>query len=202
MPSIPETWLDEFIVSLPSAGYSHDPDIIQLANGNILVGWTTNVDTGAGNALGLDMVGQIFDLLGNRVGDEISLNQAYFIDNEVDVDMAALADGGFLVVYSDADPSGTSIRLERHAADGSIITNATIGKDNTTTAPNYQNAHAGNDVIDATSTIDADIHDGGTGIDTIDWSGAILGNGTRFNLDMGTGARPDHLRDRHRAVVL
>ncbi|KAB2945425.1 MAG: calcium-binding protein, partial [Rhizobiaceae bacterium] len=130
MPGIPATWLEEFTVNLTTSGFQDDPDIIQLANGNILVCWHSNADSGAGANPGFDIIGQIFDPLGNRIGGEITLNNAFGGDNEMNADLAALPGGGFVVVYEDVDANGTSIRLEEYDADGaSVSANTTVALD-------------------------------------------------------------------------
>lgn len=128
MPNIPVTWLEEFNVTLTSN--PQDPDIIQLANGNILVSWSTTDDTAPGDTAGEDIVGQIFDPLGNAVGGPIRLNQNFFVDGENNSDLAALPNGGFLMVYQDNEGAfGTSLRLEQYNATGGSTSSVTIQSD-------------------------------------------------------------------------
>ena len=75
MPLIPETWRDAFTANVSTAGNQFDPDIIQLANGNILVSWTSDNAIGVGSEPGDDIIGQLFDPLGNPVGVEFRVNQ-------------------------------------------------------------------------------------------------------------------------------
>jgi hypothetical protein len=103
MPDIPVTWRGQQTVNTVLAGSQSDPDIIQLANGNILVSWTSTSDTGAGSAAGLDVIGQLFDPLGNRIGVEFRLNADHFLDEEQDMDMAASL-GGFISVQRHKHP--------------------------------------------------------------------------------------------------
>jgi hypothetical protein len=99
MPLTPETWLNEFIVNLTATGIQTDPDIIQLANGNILVVWTSFDDSGVGSPAGSDIIGQIFDPLGNRIGGEFLVNSSSSGQNEGPAQIAALPSGGFLSVF-------------------------------------------------------------------------------------------------------
>lgn len=123
MPDIPVTWLDRRTVNNTTAGNQSDPDIIQLANGNIIVSWTSDNDTGAGSNSGLDVIGQIFVPLGNKLADgEFRLNNAFFADDEQDMDMAPLPGGGFISVFEDTDANGTSIRLNEYNASGVHVT--------------------------------------------------------------------------------
>jgi Ca2+-binding RTX toxin-like protein len=122
MPNIPLTWLDQQTANTTTAGTQSDPDIIQLANGNILVCWTTNDNTGAGSPPGLDVLGQIFDPLGNKIGGETRLNRSYTADGEQDMDIAPLPGGGFIAVYEDNDAGVVSIRLDEFDAAGNLVT--------------------------------------------------------------------------------
>ena len=93
MPLTPETWLNQFTVNLTVADDQSDPEILQLANGNILVSWTSSNNSGVGSDSGLDVIGQIFDPLGNRIGGEIQLNNSFFFDDEQNMELAALPGG-------------------------------------------------------------------------------------------------------------
>jgi Ca2+-binding RTX toxin-like protein len=144
MPNTPVTWLDQFVVNLTTSGVQRFPQITQLANGNILVSWHTDNDTGAGSSPGIDIVGQIFDPLGNRIGGEITMNSGgFFADDEQDPDIAALPDGGFIMVYEDIDTANSnfSIRLLEFDANGSLVTSSeTVASDpNNGAIPEYFN---------------------------------------------------------------
>ena len=121
MPATPETWLDAFVVNLTTAGLQFDPSIAQLANGNILVTWSTTDQGGLGSPAGTEVLGQIFDPLGVRVNGEFRVNNISQGDNEQDSSIAALPGGGFIVAYRDADISGSgggNIRIEAFDATG------------------------------------------------------------------------------------
>ncbi len=141
MPNIPVTWLNEFVANLTIAGSQNDPDIIQLANGNILISWASNDDTGVGSPTGLDVIGQIFDPLGNRIGTEIRLNNGYTIDDESNVDMAAMTDGGFITVFEDNFGGVVSLRLNEYNADGTFSSSSSIENDVLSALPNFRNPH-------------------------------------------------------------
>ncbi|WP_394889482.1 beta strand repeat-containing protein [Mesorhizobium sp. AaZ16] len=160
MPNIPVTWLEEFNVTLTSN--PQDPDIIQLANGNILVSWSTTDDTAPGDTAGEDIVGQIFDPLGNAVGGPIRLNQNFFVDGENNSDLAALPNGGFLMVYQDNEGAfGTSLRLEQYNATGGSTSSVTIQSDAAAGAPFFSQPHVA--VSSATSALVVYQQDTGTG---------------------------------------
>jgi Ca2+-binding RTX toxin-like protein len=136
MPNIPVTWLEGFSVSTSNSTY--DPDILQLANGNILVSWTT-IDNAAAPNTGTDLMGQIFDPLGNPVGSAVVLNNSWFSDDERNGDLAAMSDGGFLIAYEDSDGS-TDLRVERYNAAGTNIGFASIIQDGAG-APSFSDPH-------------------------------------------------------------
>jgi len=126
MPLTPVTWLEEFTVNLTTTNPQARPRITQLANGNIVVIWDSANDTGAGADPGRDVIGQIFDPLGNRVGREIPVNYpSFFADDEEDADIVALPSGGFIVVFEDNDATTQSIRLNEFDANGTFVSSGT-----------------------------------------------------------------------------
>ncbi len=140
MPNIPVTWLDEFNVTTTSG--VGDPDIIQLANGNILVTWTSSDPDRPGASGDSDIIGQIFDPMGVAVGGAIRVNQGFFADSEIDADSAATTQGGFISVYEDIETDGTPLRFSIYGADGLVDFNGTIESDsNAGTQPNYRDPH-------------------------------------------------------------
>jgi len=142
MPDTALTWLDQVVANLTTGGNQFDPHILQLANGNIVVSWTTDNSSGPGAPFGLDVVGQIFDPLGNPVGSEISLNATFQIDNESDYDMQALPNGGFIAVYEDNDPDTgnvISLRVEVFDANGVSTSFNSFIDDLNNTNPNFGN---------------------------------------------------------------
>ncbi len=141
MPNIPVTWRGQQTVNTELAGSQSDPDIIQLANGNILVSWTSTNNTGAGAAAGLDVIGQLFDPLGGRIGGEFRLNGDHFLDDEQDMDMAAMP-GGFIVAYEDTLANVASIRLNEFDSSGALLPDdTTVVEDTALSNPNYRNPH-------------------------------------------------------------
>jgi Ca2+-binding RTX toxin-like protein len=142
MPLTPETWRDEQRVNTGTFGAQNEPDIVQLANGNILVSWTSadNTPGTPGEPAGLDVIGQLFDPLGNRVGGEFRLNNVFSGDNEQDMEIAALPGGGFISVFEDNAGGITSIRLNEYDATGTLVDcNTTVIEDFSTAVPNFRN---------------------------------------------------------------
>ncbi|MDP2803740.1 MAG: hypothetical protein Q8O26_17860, partial [Phreatobacter sp.] len=139
MPNVPVSWLQEFVVA-PAGGSVSRPTMIQLSNGNMLVAWHSSNDTGPGAPAGRDIIGQVFDPLGNRVGTEFRVNQFSQLGNEQLVSLAALPDGGFTAVYESQASNGVrSIFLDQFNALGTVSNGSTVEIDFSTNAPNVSN---------------------------------------------------------------
>ena len=122
MPATPVTWLNEFTVNLTTTGSQFSPTITHLANGNILVTWVSTDDTGVGSPAGTDLIGQIFDPIGNRIGGEFLVNSGTSGEAETDPDVAALPSGGFLTVFERPTASGFAVTLVPiHGAMGRFV---------------------------------------------------------------------------------
>jgi RTX calcium-binding nonapeptide repeat (4 copies) len=102
MPLTPTPWDNLFDVNSYTTGTQNRSRIVALANGNILVVWN-DLDNGGtvNNPAGTDIIGRIFDPFGNPVTAEFRLNNVLMIDNEMNGEIAALGNGGFMVVYED-----------------------------------------------------------------------------------------------------
>ena len=123
----PTIWLNDFIVrgNLNPLLPLSDPQIVALTNGNFLVSWTDRTNL-ADTAPGSDILGQLYDPLGVAIGGPIRLNTNN-ADNESQADIAALPNGGFVIVY--LDPNGTSadsIRWNIRSASGALVSNGTV----------------------------------------------------------------------------
>ena len=118
-------WLNEFTVNTTDSDGTQndqfDQQVIQLANGNILVAWTSRADSGVGAPPFNDVIGRIFDPFGNQVKSEFRLN-LFDGDNEQRVSLSALPDGGFLAAFATFEPSLNNpeygIRVGVFDADG------------------------------------------------------------------------------------
>lgn len=138
MPIIPETWLAEFTANLTQSGIQSDPEIVQLATGNILVVWRSTATGGAGSPAGDDVVGQIFSPIGEPVGSEFRLNVLGTVNNERLPDIAATPDGGFIVVYERSTIASNieSILIDEYNAAGVRTNGAFIASDASVDLPN------------------------------------------------------------------
>ncbi|HCQ64885.1 MAG TPA: hypothetical protein DIU07_06830 [Rhodobacteraceae bacterium] len=93
----------EFQVNATGAGDQYQPSITALAGGGFFIAWTDNsrgVDTGADDTSSYAIRGQVFDAEGDWVGSEFRVNLVT-TNGQVQPDVLALADGRFIVAYSD-----------------------------------------------------------------------------------------------------
>ena len=123
MTTTPTVWLDEFIATINPASAPTDPVITGLSNGNFLVTWT-EFDDSVATSPGGDLVGALFDPLGNILtGWPRQLNDFGIGRDEQNAAVGARNDGGFVLVYeiNDALGAGTDIIYEMFDASGTEI---------------------------------------------------------------------------------
>lgn len=120
MVDTPELWrpLADASLNDPITG-SANPDIVQLSNGDIIVGWTSSNSAGVGVPNGLDIIGARYEWHGNRVPGEFRLNTSRTADDESDQKLAAVPNGDYFNVYVDRDAGSSTIYLNRFNVDGS-----------------------------------------------------------------------------------
>lgn len=117
MTTTPTFWLSAFLTNLQTTDSQSDPQVIGLANGNILVVWTDYNDTVA-NTTSADIVGIVFDPLGNIVMEAQRLNYFGYSRAESNPVIGADGDGGFVVVYEvDSQGAGAEVLFERWSSD-------------------------------------------------------------------------------------
>jgi Ca2+-binding RTX toxin-like protein len=137
MTTTPTIWKAEFTVNAGlTTGGQFEPVTIGLADGRFLTIWlddTNNVDA----APLADIVGRIFDAEGNPVGAAVQFNRGSYMNQELDPAIAALPDGGFVVVYEDISIYTASIRFERYSATGTLVATETIAEGVFTVATFY-----------------------------------------------------------------
>jgi Ca2+-binding RTX toxin-like protein len=121
MVNTPTIWKAQYRLNHTDTGHQFDPDLIDIGMGRYLVVWTES-DGPIGTSNGSDLVGQIFDAKGQRVGDEFQINHNFFVDNEQDAALATRPGGGFVMVYEDTDSNGTAIASDTYDVDGHRIT--------------------------------------------------------------------------------
>ena len=107
--------LSRQLANTTRAGEQSRPSITALPDGGFVIAWVDYSHAGvdaSGSAIRL----QSFDAVGDKRGGEILVNTATFAD-QLDVDLAALADGRVVVTWTDlsgsaSDSSGTAIRAQ------------------------------------------------------------------------------------------
>ncbi len=165
MPLTAETWLDTFQVNTTTASSQFDPHIIQLANGNVLVTWTSNALTGVASTAGSDIVGQIYDAFGNTVGSEFRVNSGYNADDERDLQLAATTTGGWITTFVDDSGTEDDIRFEVFNSSGSRTDFGSVADDASGGLPNFRDPQV--QVSSATSALFTWIEDNATGDDDV-----------------------------------
>jgi uncharacterized lipoprotein NlpE involved in copper resistance len=107
-----------------------EPAIAWLDDGGFVVVWT---DSSSTDGDGTGVFGQRFDASGNALGTAFRAN-TYTDGNQYEPDVAALEDGGWIVVWrSDSqDLSSAGVYAQRYAADGNTV--GTEFRVNTTTS--------------------------------------------------------------------
>jgi Ca2+-binding RTX toxin-like protein len=122
---IPATWVDQVQVNttpLPfDVGVSRETQIVQLKNGNLLVSWRSEVNTGAGAAPGSDIIGRLFNPLGDPIGPEFRLNASVGSGDEFGADIAATANGGFVIVYESVLGTQRTLRVDEFDGNGTSL---------------------------------------------------------------------------------
>ena len=122
MVDTPTVWKPLHQVNQTDIGSQTDPVATDIGMGRYVVVWEEDAGGPIGISPGDDIVGQIFDARGNPIGSEFQVNKAFFSDDERDPSLASRPDGGFVMVYEDANASGISIRAETYDIDGNRIT--------------------------------------------------------------------------------
>ena len=114
---------NDTVLNSTIAGFQNQPDIAAFDGGAVVV-WTSNNQTG-GNSN--DIVAQRIDNNGALVGGEINVSLA--VGSQTAPQVAAYADGSFVVVWQDNngfDGSGSGIYARQFNADGSAASDAIL----------------------------------------------------------------------------
>jgi Ca2+-binding RTX toxin-like protein len=110
---------------LPYSPGIADPRMVQLAGGNILIAWQSNVNTGAGSPAGTDIIAQIISPLGALVGGEFRLNTLSTASSEKGVDIVALPNGGFMIAYEELTGNLKNLWVQEFDATGAGVSGLT-----------------------------------------------------------------------------
>ena len=119
----------EFLVNTQTAGTQVGPQITALADGGFVVTWhegERNVDGGSGtlgDSSGTSVNAQVFDATGAKVGEELLVNTKT-ADNQFGPMTTALANGGFVVTWTDQIARGSSrasVKAQVFGASGAKV---------------------------------------------------------------------------------
>lgn len=118
-------WLREFDVTPRPPGAPSDPEITRLANGHLLISYE-DAGNGVDDQPGSDIIGVIYDALGEVVVPAFRLNRSGSSDNETDHVITATPDGFFLA-YEDSNVENFSrIRFDRYDLDGDLLVSSFV----------------------------------------------------------------------------
>lgn len=120
--SITTAWSNELLVNTTTTSDQSKSTITALADGRFVVAWTDKSATG-GDTDGLAIRAQLFTADGRKAGGELLVNSTT-ISTQIDPKITALADGHFVVAWTDSsatggDTDGTAIRAQVFNTDGS-----------------------------------------------------------------------------------
>jgi Ca2+-binding RTX toxin-like protein len=121
----------EWRVNTTTTDDQQQPSIAALADGGFVVTWMSNGQDGSGYGI----YAQRYAADGTPLGGEWRVNTTTITD-QMYSDIAALADGGFLVSWQSHDGIGSGIYAQRYAADGTPLGGECLV--NSTTADNQQ----------------------------------------------------------------
>lgn len=114
---------DEFLVNTTTLSDQSGSSTVALANGMFVVSWTDE-SAGGGDYSSYAVRAQMFYADGSAFGSEFLVNTTT-TDAQHGPDIAALADGGFIITWTDesttgGDTSGFAVRAQMYNADGSV----------------------------------------------------------------------------------
>ena len=136
----PLKWGTEFLVNTTVASDQFESTITALANGRFVVVWTDESQSG-GDTSGSAVRAQVFNADGSKSGAEFLVNTTV-ANSQLQPTITALADGGFVVAWTDdsqtgGDPSNFGVRAQAYNADGSL-SGAEFLVNTTVTASQYE----------------------------------------------------------------
>jgi Ca2+-binding RTX toxin-like protein len=109
----------EFRVNTSTTGSQNDSDVVPLASGGFVVVWTdSSLGTLDGNNHGV--VGQMFAANGDKVGGEFLVNTTIPAAQNA-AQTAPLANGGFVVTWTDYSSPGGDVKMQRFDAAGAKV---------------------------------------------------------------------------------
>ncbi|GIT86743.1 S-layer family protein [Roseobacter sp. OBYS 0001] len=123
-------------VNEETSSTQNDASVTILSGGRIVVTWTSFASGTAGDGNANGVFARLFEANGTAVGGEFQVNTAT-LSNQDSAQVAALADGSFVVVWDDdsgVDGSSTGIQMQRFDANGVAIGGETLVNETTVNA--------------------------------------------------------------------
>jgi Ca2+-binding RTX toxin-like protein len=116
----------EFQVNTSQAGEQRDPATAVLANGDLVIAWSSTGQDGSGDGVYL----QRFTAAGAKIGQETLVNTTTTND-QAHAHVAAMTDGGYVVVWTSVgqDGSGSGVYFQRYSAGGGPLGPETLVND-------------------------------------------------------------------------
>jgi hypothetical protein len=121
MTTTPKVWRATQQANFTDAGVQQVPSVVDIGSGRYVAVWFEGAGGPIATEPGSDLVGQIFDARGNRIGGEFRANFSFFNDNEQDAALDTRPSGGFVMVYDDFDAAGGSIRAQSYDVNGTLV---------------------------------------------------------------------------------
>ena len=111
----------EFQVNTTTSNSQKDASVTSLSGGGFVVTWETHIAKGDD-----DVMGQLFDASGNKVGGEFTVNTTGTGEEDgtaLNATVAGLDGGGFVVTWEskDQDGSGKGVFRQRYDASGNTV---------------------------------------------------------------------------------
>ena len=125
MTTTPTFWSDDFLVNTTTASDQVEASITGLADGGFVATWTDKSATG-GDTSTFAVRGQMFDALGAAVGGEFLVNFTT-ASKQDESSITGLADGGFVVVWTDNSATGGDTSLDAVRGQMFNALGATVG---------------------------------------------------------------------------
>ncbi|MDK9697443.1 MAG: hypothetical protein OEL76_13750 [Siculibacillus sp.] len=154
-PLGPETFVNTHDVSIQAY-----PSVVTLADGGWVVSWLTAYAVGGDGDIAL----QRYAADGTPLGSETRVNQTT-ADDQLYPELAALADGGWVVTWQSRNQDGSGWGIWQRRFDAALTDTVTL----TTGADTVAGGDGPTSVLAAPTTLTADDDlDGGAGVDTIE----------------------------------
>ncbi|MBP2303547.1 beta strand repeat-containing protein [Azospirillum picis] len=109
----------EFLVNSATAYNQQSPSVAALDGGGFVITWQ-HANSGAGQGGIFDIRGQLYAAGGSPSGPEFIANTTTSLD-QMNPAVAALANGGFVVTWTDASANATDIRAQRYTDNGTPL---------------------------------------------------------------------------------